>query len=65
MRTLTYVFTDGTTTTSYAEALASGKEYKATLVEEKSEKTAVTPKFAEMLATYGMVRPIKKYVIGG
>ena len=60
MRTLKYVFSDGTETTSYAEATASGKSYKIVFENEAAKKPMLTPIAEDMMKTFGMVKKVAR-----
>ena len=56
MRTLKYILSDGTETTSYAEATSSGKAFKIGFKTEAEKKPDLTPTAKAMMKKYGYVR---------
>lgn len=56
MRTLKYILSDGTETTSYAEAVSSGKAFKVGFETETEKKPDLTPIAETMMKKYGYVR---------
>lgn len=57
MRTVNYYLANGTVTTSYTEAKASGKPF-TTFLTEVPREVHISAKRKEILDKYGVVRPV-------
>jgi hypothetical protein len=62
MRTVNYRLADGSVTTSYPQAVASGKPF-TTFLTEVPRETSITEKRKELLEKYGVVRPVRRKAV--